>query len=166
MYEQKMMALSDLDETNFSLEQKVLASSIETYFRQEHGRKQRATPSSVGSASRRRRCSPPPTLAEEVNSQTLHSNSTVPPIVLTSTSTAHHVAAAASSSSSIAYDTNGDTTSIAAIDNVAPDEEYPQVVQELVMNGFELQDVVRAYEFVGDRFDDMLSFLLSLNKSS
>jgi hypothetical protein len=46
------------------------------------------------------------------------------------------------------------------------DEEYPQVVQELVMNGFDLRDVVRAYEFVGDRFDDMLSFLLSSNNSS
>ena len=53
-----------------------------------------------------------------------------------------------------------------AIEHSALSEEYPQVVQELVMNGFELQDVIRAYEFVGDRFDDLLSFLLSSKKSS
>ena len=36
-------------------------------------------------------------------------------------------------------------------------DEYPQVVQELVMNGFELSKVVRAYELIGDRFDDISS---------
>jgi hypothetical protein len=40
-------------------------------------------------------------------------------------------------------------------------DEYPFVVQELVMNGFELSKVVRAYELVGDNFDDLLSFLMS-----
>lgn len=40
-------------------------------------------------------------------------------------------------------------------------DEYPQTVQELVMNGFELAKVVRAYELIGDRFDDLLSFLMS-----
>lgn len=40
-------------------------------------------------------------------------------------------------------------------------DEYPQCVQELVMNGFELSKVLRAYELVGDNFDSLLSFLMS-----
>jgi hypothetical protein len=40
-------------------------------------------------------------------------------------------------------------------------DEYPQTVQELVMNGFELRKVVRAWELIGDNFDDLLSFLVS-----
>ena len=40
-------------------------------------------------------------------------------------------------------------------------DEYPQTVQELVMNGFELRKVVRAYELVGDGFDDLLGFLMA-----
>jgi len=39
--------------------------------------------------------------------------------------------------------------------------EYPDTVQELVMNGFELQKVIHAYELIGDNFDQLLSFLLS-----
>jgi hypothetical protein len=37
--------------------------------------------------------------------------------------------------------------------------DYPQSVQELCMNGFPLRDVVKAYDLVGDNFDDMLSLL-------
>lgn len=40
-------------------------------------------------------------------------------------------------------------------------DEYPQTVQELVMNGFELQKVIKAYDLIGDNFDDLLSFLMS-----
>ena len=42
-------------------------------------------------------------------------------------------------------------------------DEYPQTVQELVMNGFELNRVVRAYELIGDNFDDLLAFLMTNN---
>lgn len=42
-----------------------------------------------------------------------------------------------------------------------PPGDYPQVVQELAMNGFELSKVARAYDLVGDNFDDLLTFLLS-----
>jgi len=45
-------------------------------------------------------------------------------------------------------------------------EEYPSSVQELVMNGFTLNTVIRAYDLVGDNFDDMLSILLSNNTMS
>ncbi len=34
------------------------------------------------------------------------------------------------------------------------------------MNGFELQKVLRAYDLIGDNFDDLLSFLLSQTSSS
>lgn len=42
-----------------------------------------------------------------------------------------------------------------------PVEEYPQIIQEMVMNGFELSKVVRAFELIGDNFDDLLAFLMS-----
>ena len=40
-------------------------------------------------------------------------------------------------------------------------DEYPQCVQELVMNGFDLQKVLKAYDLIGDNFDNLLAFLLS-----
>lgn len=40
-------------------------------------------------------------------------------------------------------------------------DEYPQTVQELVMNGFELTKVVHAYGLIGDNFDDLLTFLMT-----
>ncbi len=158
MYEKKMMAFSDFDETNFALEQKALASSMETYFRQEHGRKQRATVTSVGSASRRRRCSPVP---HDVDNT--HSNPIAAPPVVSVPAAAHSPAMASLSSHETARDR---MYSSPVTEHAVLDEEYPQVVQELVMNGFELQDVIRAYEFVGDRFDDLLSLLLSSSKRS
>lgn len=44
-------------------------------------------------------------------------------------------------------------------------EHYPQSVQELVMNGFDLKKVVHAYELVGDNFDNLLGFLMSTSGS-
>lgn len=43
--------------------------------------------------------------------------------------------------------------------------EYPPVVEELVMNGFELDQVLKAYEFIGPSFDQILAFLMSNNNS-
>lgn len=40
-------------------------------------------------------------------------------------------------------------------------DEYSPVVQEMVMNGFELSKVVRAVELIGENFDDLLAFLMS-----
>ena len=45
-------------------------------------------------------------------------------------------------------------------------EHYPQSVQELVMNGFELRKVVHAYGLVGDNFDSLLGFLMSTSGNS
>ena len=43
----------------------------------------------------------------------------------------------------------------------ACEEEYPQTVQELVMNGFELSKVLHAFDLIGNNFDDLLAFLMS-----
>ncbi len=40
-------------------------------------------------------------------------------------------------------------------------DEYPSTVQELVMNGFSLAAVVKAYDLVGNNFDDMLALLMA-----
>lgn len=150
------MALSDLDATNFELEQKVLASSMESYFRQEHGRKQKASAPASASSGRRRRGSPPPPRSTD---EPVYSSSfaAIPPPVAAA---ALPVAAAAALSSPPF------AASMAAESGLSAAEDYPETVQELVMNGFELEKVVRAYEFIGDRFDDLLSFLLSSNGSS
>jgi hypothetical protein len=42
-----------------------------------------------------------------------------------------------------------------------PVEEYPSSVQELVMNGFPLSSVVKAFDLVGNNFDHMLSLCLA-----
>jgi hypothetical protein len=47
--------------------------------------------------------------------------------------------------------------------SLSSSDEYPPTVQELVMNGFELGKVIRAYELIGDNFDDLLGFLISSN---
>lgn len=123
---------------------------MESYYRQEHGRKQRAAVLPTTSSSRRRRGSPSPT---EVDTSLFSSVAAVPSPV---TGTAAVLPVASSP-----VRTNEGARSVETDFSNSIAEEYPQVIQELVMNGFELQDVVRAYEFVGDRFDDMLSFLLS-----
>ena len=40
-------------------------------------------------------------------------------------------------------------------------DEYPQAVQELVMNGFELEKAIQGYKMFGDNFDDIVLFLTS-----
>lgn len=115
MYKQKALLLSDVEATEFQIDQAVLASSIETC-------NTNTKPSSR-------------TQLQLPNPQ--------PPSILPPASS-HAVSPAAATSYS----------SIQPID-------YPDTVQELVMNGFELQKVIRAYDLVGDNFDDLLSFLLS-----
>jgi hypothetical protein len=50
---------------------------------------------------------------------------------------------------------------VASLPTTRPMDEYPAIVQELVMNGFELRKVVHAYELIGDDFNDLLAFLMS-----
>mmetsp|Transcript_14662 Transcript_14662/g.21575 ORF Transcript_14662/g.21575 Transcript_14662/m.21575 type:complete len:501 (-) Transcript_14662:77-1579(-) len=100
----KAMALSDVDATNFELEQAMLESSM------------------IGKQG--------PAAAS------------IPP------------AASVPAAASLNHDLDEDRP-------LRSPEDYPQVVQELIMNGFELSKVVRAYELIGDSFDDLLAFLVS-----
>lgn len=71
-------------------------------------------------------------------------------------------ASAASASSSRAAACRHETS---VPPNYSEGDEYPQTVQELVMNGFELPKVLKAYDLIGDNFDDLLAFLMSTNGS-
>lgn len=70
MYKNKAIALSDVDATNFELEQAVLESSLETFKSFEQGRK----PSSTASGKRRRpgRASPPSQGFDHIGEGTNH----------------------------------------------------------------------------------------------
>ena len=146
LYQKKALGLSDLDATNFEIEQAILQSSLESYRRQEQGRKQRASPT----ATRRRRGSPVQAdpsfvMASRDDDGRESRQSPVSP-------------AAASLPAAAAYASSAPShPSPAPLGTV---DEYPQTVQELVMNGFELSKVVHAYELIGDNFDDLLAFLL------
>lgn len=65
------------------------------------------------------------------------------------------------------YNSTASTTTRASAtttSNAFIGDEYPDTVQELVMNGFELSTVLKAYDLVGDNFDSMLCFLMSSSK--
>lgn len=142
------MGLSDLDATNFEVEQKILANSMESYRRQEAGRKQRASPT----LGRRRRGRSSPVTERERHLPAFGTSSVaaIPP-----------TAAAAAAAPSVASVASAASASPASPPRMAASaDEYPQTVQELVMNGFTLEKVVHAYELIGDNFDDLLNFLM------
>lgn len=150
MYAQKKaMSLSDLDETNFELEQKVLASSLESFLRNEYGRKQRASPVARRRGQRQSPSQTPPDSPEAaVHSPEASMYASVPP-------------AAAASVPSVASAPSVASVASSGLSGIAAEEEYPQTIQELVMNGFDLSKVIHAYDLIGDNFDDLLAFLLS-----
>ena len=144
MYKQKALALSDLDATSLEMEQTALESSLQSYMQTELSRKKRASPEDKTSRARQRSSSPVlPAYAPAPTAAAAAAVASSPP--------AAAAAAAAAPTQSAGFnrpDTNDPY-------------EYPPVVQELVMNGFELSKVVRAYELIGDNFDNLLSFLCS-----
>ena len=171
----KALALGDLED-GFELEQAALLKSMESWRDTEGGRKLPWKSSSNGksvlgkSSVRDRRSS-------------MHRNSPgvdglasdiAASLETSATSTASMQEAEESSSSS--YRTSLPIPQASAGGVLCPTEEeaipdylkqsgdeYPQTVQELVMNGFELSKVLRAYELIGDNFDDLLAFLISSN---
>lgn len=149
------MAFSDLDDGE-ALLQEALASSMESYRRNEHGRKQRASP--VGRRRGQRQSPPvplePPAEAASMASYSMYAS--VPPVASAAAAAAPSVASAPSAASVAASAPSG----------IAAEEEYPQTVQELVMNGFELSKVIHAFDLIGDNFDDLLAFLLSSSSSA
>lgn len=71
--------------------------------------------------------------------------------------------AAARRPSSEVTESNESMADVATSASAKPtmDDEYPNCVQELAMNGFELPKVIHAYELVGDDFDAILSLLMA-----
>eukprot|EP00543_Licmophora_paradoxa_P008122 CAMPEP_0202453098 /NCGR_PEP_ID=MMETSP1360-20130828/11147_1 /ASSEMBLY_ACC=CAM_ASM_000848 /TAXON_ID=515479 /ORGANISM="Licmophora paradoxa, Strain CCMP2313" /LENGTH=435 /DNA_ID=CAMNT_0049072095 /DNA_START=170 /DNA_END=1480 /DNA_ORIENTATION=+ len=144
MHSDKAVALSDLDATNFELEQAVLESSLDAYNQSENGRKQRATEKQPR----------PEELENKPNSKDSF------PITSSSPPVAAAVPPVASVPAAASVPLEEPPTASAFLASLTPDQ-YPQTVQELVMNGFELPKVVKAYELIGDNFDDLLSFLVT-----
>lgn len=141
MYRQKALALSDLDSTTMEMEQTAVESSLQSYMQAELGRKKRASPEDKSSRSRQRSSSPDlPAYA---------------PTAVAAAAAAASPPAAAAAAAAVSSTASSESAGFNHPD------EYPPVVQELVMNGFELSKVVRAYELIGDNFDNLLSFLYS-----
>ncbi len=160
MLKQKAMALSDWDATDYEIEQAVIESSLESY-NNLGGRKQ--------SWRRRSQPSSPQAYATRTTLSPEYSSSATQPYASRPAQSSHAesssistagaaVASAAAASMSTAEELEDDPIP----EHLLSTDEYPQSVQELVMNGFELPKVVRAYELVGNNFDDMLNFLMSV----
>ena len=149
-----------MEATNFELEQKALAKSWDSYGGQEQGRKQRASPV-TNSNQRSNRMSPgPSTISSPQLPLFMESTSSVAAIPTSAYASASSATASAASVSVDPAESGNQSYDALAV------TEYPQSVQELVVNGFDLKRVVRAYELVGDNFDDMLSFLISTSTST
>jgi hypothetical protein len=166
--------MSDLDATNFELEQEMLAYSWDSYSRQENGRKQRAAPEKA-------------TTSAGLSSDHCHLGAIGPTPYLPAFSERPSSVAAAAVPASSTSDTAGTVSSSVAArlspivvpavasaksnetsnfrDETTVETDYPPSVQELVVNGFDLKRVIRAYELVGENFDDMLNFLISTSSS-
>jgi len=172
-YQKKALYLSEIEAADFDLEQAVLASSMESYRNAEQERK----PSSRRLDSRRNRFNSSPRGQRSSSSSPIHrSNSPIAAASsASSTSQFAAVAAAAAASSTVASYSRSSPPNVASAASIgggagggiasSSSDEYPASVQELVMNGFELQKVLRAYDLIGDNFDDLLSFLLSQTSS-
>lgn len=191
MYKNKAIELSDLDATYFELEQAALESSLNSFRTQEHERKQEAK--AAGRRRRQPGHIDPVTavsknngVASIPNNNSQTSIATIPPqssstatatITCSSSSTNssannHRAASAAVASSPCntggvarIHERRDRESSLYDNDKSSSLEEYPEIVNELVVNGFELGKVIHAYELIGDNFDSLLSFLMSTNNS-
>eukprot|EP00526_Cylindrotheca_closterium_P005976 CAMPEP_0113650726 /NCGR_PEP_ID=MMETSP0017_2-20120614/27013_1 /TAXON_ID=2856 /ORGANISM="Cylindrotheca closterium" /LENGTH=568 /DNA_ID=CAMNT_0000563299 /DNA_START=174 /DNA_END=1880 /DNA_ORIENTATION=- /assembly_acc=CAM_ASM_000147 len=154
------LAQSDMDATYFDLEQAALERSLQSYISFEHEKKQCASNNTrQGSAdqesSPNNATSATATIRDASPLEASMPTSSAVASLPTASASSPPVAAAASMPSAAASDDHFVSPPSASMD------VYPQTVQELVMNGFELQKVIRAYELVGDNFDELLTFLVS-----
>ena len=165
MYSNEALALSDMDATYFELEQAALEHSLNAYPNFEQGKKQQAS-----SSRRRKQGRNSPSHSSSSNDSAANPSSSHAVASLPEDSSDNNearipppvaaAAAAVASAASIPGAADNDEDSVSASASVA---QYPQTVHELVMNGFELRKVVRAYELICDNFDDLLAFLMSNN---
>lgn len=114
--------------------------------RRRQGQQQRSTSPNYSNYNTYNCCSS----STSHNDNDVHSSSQVAHL---STTSVHSSVAAATS-----YDREIDIPSHLLYQD---GEEYPRSVQELVMNGFELQKVLKAFDLVGDNFDELLAFLMN-----
>ena len=163
MYKKKAMAMSDLEATDFELEQAVLRSSLESYRTAELGRKQPGRRRAGGNS-----ISPVVNNSDDRFVAARHS-SAMPFISSSSSSTAvrteripEAVDRAGASLAAVAAPAAAAAAGPADADvnDRGERDEYPQIVQEMVMNGFDLHRVLRAYNLVGDNFDALLATLM------
>ena len=169
MYNNQALALSDMDATYLELEQAALEQSMTSYSQNEHGKKKKASSSTSGRRRREGRSSPkvdlPPVVANaksDTSSTAARAPSSSSNVASLPTSVGGIPPAAAASVAS-APSADATSTRSAAVEPrpVGAVDEYPQIVQELVMNGFPLAKVVHAYELIGENFDDLVAFLMS-----
>jgi len=168
-YKQKAALMeTDMEATDFELEQAALANSLQSHFNNEGGQKQPWNHSGQHMQQQQRS-------RDRWRYQSGQSTSTSSTWVseTPSTSTSMRLRAHSSSPSplvasmpsvaSVATSSQEGTDIPAHLLNNShgEDDEYPQTVQELVMNGFPLERVVKAYDLIGDNFDNLLAFLMS-----
>ena len=134
-----------MEQSEFDIEQTILLSSLESYQRDECAQKTSANNHFTRASTEKyaRGSDHPSSQMHEVsNRQTSSLNK--------------------DEHNSTASTTTKASATIAS--NFFIGDEYPDTVQELVMNGFELSTVLKAYDLVGDNFDSMLCFLMSSSK--
>lgn len=157
------LSLSDMDATYFELEQAALERSLQSYSQKEEGKKQSASTTTL-------RATPGNGAKPETTIHGDHKAPAVAAVAVPSTSESLPcpsqesipvAAAAASSSVASAAARGGESPSPTPPQRLLPVEEYPSSVQELVMNGFPLSTVVKAFDLVGNNFDHMLSLCLA-----
>uniref|UniRef100_A0A7S4MQ37 ubiquitinyl hydrolase 1 n=1 Tax=Odontella aurita TaxID=265563 RepID=A0A7S4MQ37_9STRA len=160
MYDkQKALAMSDMEATDYELERAVLESSMESYRCNEMGRKQGLPRGGASMSSSSSSSSSSAHHHHHHRGRRGHGSSS-PPV----TSSAAATASVAMMSSAVAAPAPPPAVAAASAvsdASVADRDEYPSTVQELVMNGFDLSKVLRAYDLVGDNFDALLSVLMS-----
>jgi hypothetical protein len=170
MYSNQALALSDMDATYLELEQAALEQSMESYSKNEHGKKKRASTGRSRSDGRSSPESDSPSTSEKEGpkgstsfaSRSSNNVASLPSSAAgnnQTTETSIPPAAAASVASAPSEITSH--TAAAQPRSIGTVDEYPQIVQELVMNGFPLAKVVHAYELIGENFDDLVAFLMS-----
>lgn len=160
----------DLGETGFDMEQATVLRSLETYQRAECSRKQSWNQTqtnnrtdSIGTEDGAARLRQSPPGHENNIAASTSSSSNVASLPVASLSSASSRAASAHTrpeDSNRGLEGN-DRQGIPSHLLRQNDDEYPQTVQELVMNGFELQTVLSAYDLIGDNFDNLLSYLMA-----
>eukprot|EP00979_Chaetoceros_neogracilis_P019208 scaffold11980_cov287-Chaetoceros_neogracile.AAC.4 len=193
---EKKKAFSDLEETDFELEQAALIRSLETYQRSEGSRKMSsAVGRGRGRGTRGRTGVAVGAVAGPNANVNMNLNGYSHGVGMDRVNGANSSTSRSHSSTSRSHSYSSSSPAVASLSvaaassSAAPsdhrdedipshllrhdyngsglgggggeEDEYPQVVQELVMNGFELAKVLKAYDLIGDNFDHLLAFLMS-----